>query len=43
VTRGDGTVYFKYPPRPMSERICHWTLVALWVFAPVLAVTMFWW
>jgi len=26
----------------MSERICHWTLVALWVFAPVLAVTIFW-
>ncbi|HSA90499.1 MAG TPA: hypothetical protein VLF42_11430 [Burkholderiales bacterium] len=40
-TRGDGTVHFKYAV-PMSEQICQWALVSLWVLAPVMAVAVFW-
>jgi len=38
-TRGDGTVHFKYAV-PMSEQICHWALVSLWVLAPAVALAL---
>ena len=40
-TRGDGTVYFKYPVTT-SERICQWSLASLWVVAPLLAIAVLW-
>ena len=40
----DGVVYFQHvpmpigwQPRPVSERLCQWTLVFLWSLVPVVA------
>lgn len=41
MTRGDGTVHFKYSVTT-SERICQWGLVSLWVIAPLLAIALLW-
>ena len=41
MTRPDGTLYFKHIV-PLSEHICHWTLVSLWVLAPATAIAAFW-
>jgi len=41
--RGDGTVYFQYPPKPISERLCQWSVVFLWSVVPaVIVATVVW-
>ena len=30
VLRDDGTVYFERVRKPISERLCEWTLAVLW-------------
>ena len=40
-TRGDGTLHFRYPA-PVSQQVCHWTLVLLWVLAPLTAIAALW-
>ena len=32
ILREDGTVYFdvQYAPKPLSEKLCEWTLALLW-------------
>jgi hypothetical protein len=41
VWRADGTVYFEVQ-QPLSERLCHWAVVLLWlaVLGVVLAVVV---
>ena len=39
VLRDDGTVYFAYAGKPISERLCEWTLGALWFLVLVVIVT----
>ncbi len=38
-TRGDGTVYFRYPGT-RTEQVCQWGLISLWVIAPLVAITV---
>ena len=39
VLRDDGTVYFAYAGKPISERLCEWTLGALWFLVLAVIVT----
>ena len=43
VLRDDGTVYFHYEAKTLNERLCQWTLGALWfaMFA-VIVSAMVW-
>lgn len=43
VLREDGTVYFRYAPKPISVRVCDWTLAFLWVLVPVVVVATIVW
>jgi hypothetical protein len=41
VLRDDGTVYFQRVRKPISERVCEWTLGILWfAVAAVLVATV---
>jgi hypothetical protein len=46
----DGVVYFQHAPmpigeqpKPVSERLCQWTLVFLWSLVPVVAFAALLW
>lgn len=43
VLREDGTVYFRYAPKPISERLCDWVLAFLWLLVPVVGVATIVW
>ena len=43
VLREDGTVYFKYAAKPISVRLCDWTLAFLWVLVPVVVIATIVW
>ena len=38
VLREDGTVYFEQTRRPLSERVCQWTIGLLWFLVAVVLV-----
>lgn len=44
----DGVVYFEHvpmpigEPKPVTERLCQWTLVFLWSLVPAVAVAALW-
>lgn len=40
VLRDDGTVYFAYAGKTISERLCEWTLGALWFLVLAVIVTV---
>jgi len=41
--RDDGTVYFESASKPIDERLCEWTVSALWVLMlAVIALTLAW-
>jgi len=41
--REDGTVYFESACKPIDERLCEWTVSALWVLMlAVIALTLAW-
>jgi hypothetical protein len=46
----NGVVYFEHipmpsgrQPKPVTERLCHWTLVFLWSLVPVVGVAALLW
>lgn len=43
ILRGDGTVHFRYPPKPLSERLCEWTLAGLWILVPLVVIATLVW
>jgi hypothetical protein len=41
--RDDGTVYFESAARPFDERLCEWTVSALWLLMLcVIVITLAW-
>jgi hypothetical protein len=43
ILRDDGTVYFHYVGKTISERLCDWTLAFLWVLVPVVTAAVLLW
>jgi hypothetical protein len=43
ILRQDGTVHFRYPPKPVVERLCEWSLAFLWILVPVVVIATIVW
>ena len=43
ILREDGTVYFHRVGKPLSERLCDWTLAFLWFLVPAVPVAVLLW
>ena len=43
ILRQDGTVHFRRAPKPLSERLCDWGLVFLWLLVPMVTIASILW